>query len=118
MSLHNITRNMPFAISSNFIPQHLPIDGSDFEYSSPNAEFKDFTGPFGRQAQACRLLDKVVNILQTQIPGGPVTLVQKQKKELDGQMCHLMGHLIGQKDGNSVGYCESTAILLSCVAPH
>lgn len=106
------TRQKPFAISGDFVPPFLPLEADKLDLSFGAAAAHEPVGIFGRQAQACRLLDRVVSVHARQAVV-PLYSLDSKKAELDDAIRRLMGILIDQNGGTVCDYCEASAIVLA-----
>lgn len=66
---------------------------------------------FGRQAQACRLLDRAIYFHQQQAIAGQAAL-EEEKNKLDLDIRRLLETLIHENGGSICDFCEASAIVI------
>jgi hypothetical protein len=102
--------NKPCAIGKG-TPDYLPLE-SDALGPSFTLNANETVGIFGRQAQACHLLDQVIYFHQRQATAGPL---DDEKCQLDRDLRTLLGALIDQNDGAVCEFCEASAIVIGAL---
>ncbi|OXV07140.1 hypothetical protein Egran_05095 [Elaphomyces granulatus] len=108
INFETTAHNKPCAIGKG-TPDYLPLesDALDPSFTSPNAN--ETVGIFGRQAQACHLLDQMIYFRQRQATAGPL---DDEKCQLDHDLRTLLRALIDQNDGSICEFCEASAIVI------
>ena len=111
INIEDTARYKPYAIDRGCIPDYLPLESDALDPSFTSQNANDTVGIFGRQAQACRLLDQAIYFHQRGATAAPGSL-DDEKSQLDLGIRSLLGTLIDQNGGRICDFCEASAIVI------
>lgn len=113
INIEDTAHHKPCAIDRGCIPDYLPLESDVLDPSFTPQNANETVGIFGRQAQACHLLDQAILFYQRQATAAPQSL--DDKSQLDFDIRRLIGTLIDQNGGTICDFCEASAMMIGQV---
>jgi hypothetical protein len=115
INIEDRAHHKPYAIDRGCVPDFLPLESDVLDPSFSSLNANETVGIFGRQAQACHLLEQAIYFRQRQVTAAPESL-DDEKSQLDLDIRRLLGTLIDLNGGSICDFCEASAITIGQVS--